>query len=100
MDAVLCVHRKVYDGAVHHWSRVLCALVPRVPPRVRGREMVHRRTATSWKVSNMGILNRLQERALAVGRTFIFFGVLVALPLAPALRADLVFTSDGRTDRF
>ena len=95
MDAVLFIYRKVHDRTVHHWRGLLCIVVSGLPPRVRGRKMDSRRKATGGEVPHLGNINRLQERALAVGRTFIFFGVLVALPLAPALRADLVFTRDG-----
>ena len=100
MDAFIPIHRKVYDGTLYYWRGLLCLVVPRVPFGLRGRQMVHRRTATSWKVSNMGIQYWLQERALAVGRVLVVFGFLVAQPVAPALCANLVFTSDGRTDRF
>ena len=78
MDAFIHIHRKVYDGTLYYWRGLLRLVVPRVSFGLRGREMVHRRTATSWKISNMGVFSRLSQRALAVGRTFIVFGFLVA----------------------
>ena len=95
MDSFVCIYRKVYDRTVHHGRGLLCIVVSRVPPRVRGRKVDSRRKATGRAVPDLGVVDRIQERPVAVGRAFIVFGVLVAQPVAPALRADLVFKSDG-----
>ena len=100
VDAVLFIYRKVYDRTLHHWRGLLRALVSRVSPRVCGRKVDSGRTTKSRPVPDLGVVDRLPERALAVGRALIFQCVLVARALAPALHADLVPASDGRTDRF
>ena len=100
MDAFVRIYRKVYDRTLYNWRGLLCLVVPRVPPRVRGREMVHRRTATGGSIPDLGVVDRLPERALAVGRALILFRFLVARAVAAPLRANLVFTRDGRFRRF
>ena len=100
MDALLFVHSKVYDRTLPHWRGLLCIVVSRVSPRVRGRKVDSSRTTTGGLIPDLGVVDRLQERALAVGRALIVQCVLVARAVAAPLRADLVFTRDGRTDRF
>ena len=100
MDAFIPIHRKVYDGAVHHGRGLLRIVVSRVSFGLRGRQMVHRRTAAGRAVPDLGVFSGLSQCPVAVGRALIVQRVLVAQPVAPALRANLVFTSDGLLRRF
>ena len=100
VDSFLFVHRKVHDRTVHHGSGLLCIVVSGLPPRVRCWKMDSSRKATGGSIPDLGVVDRLPERALAVGRALILQCLLVARALASALRANLVPAGDGRTDRF
>ena len=67
-------------------------VVPRVSFGVRGRKMVHSRTATGRAVPDLGIVDRLPQRPVAVGRALVVFARSGGTPVAAALCANLVFT--------
>ena len=100
VDAFLPIHRKVYDRTLHHWRGLLCIVVSRVSPRVRGRKVDSRRKATGGKVPDLGVFSRLSQRPVAVGRALILFSAFWwHSPWLPPC-VQIWFTSDGLLRRF